>query len=258
MPVIQHYTDSNLRNFSYITYCSLRKLAIIIDPFEGEEVDEVLIKNNLRPVAIVNTHDHWDHTCGNKFLTDKYNLDVIYQEGYLDAYPGITKSVKSGDSLELGDEHILTFLSSPGHTESHLTIILKDKLGHPQAVFSGDTLFNAGVGNCRNGGNVHQLYRTIESIYDEFEDSLIVYPGHDYLENNLNFTLSLEENSHAKKYLNRIKGQKFNSEPLSFKEERLFNLFLRQGRQRLKKDKKFCQNTDEQIFVELRKKRDVW
>ena len=40
-------------------------------------------------------------------------------------------------------------------------------------MFSGDTLFNAGVGNCRNGGNVHQLYRTIESIYDEFEDSLI-------------------------------------------------------------------------------------
>ena len=60
-----------------------------------------------------------------------------------------------------------------------------------KAVFSGDTLFNAGVGNCRNGGNVHDLYQTVVNIYDELDDEVIVYPGHDYLLNNLKFSKSV-------------------------------------------------------------------
>ena len=45
------------------------------------------------------------------------------------------------------------------------------------------------------------LYQTINSIYDQLDDELIVYPGHDYLENNLKFTLSIEDNVHARQLL---------------------------------------------------------
>ena len=40
---------------------------------------------------------------------------------------------------------------------SHLCLLIR---GSEDALFCGDTLFNAGVGNCHNGGNPLSLYNT--------------------------------------------------------------------------------------------------
>ena len=54
--------------------------------------------------------------------------------------------------------------------------------------FSGDTLFNAGAGNCHNGGHPEELYETFSRQLDALGEDTLVYPGHDYLSNNLAFT----------------------------------------------------------------------
>ena len=55
------------------------------------------------------------------------------------------------------------------------------------ALFSGDTLFNAGAGNCHNGGHPDELYETFDQQLSKLRDDTLVYPGHDYLVNNLRF-----------------------------------------------------------------------
>jgi hydroxyacylglutathione hydrolase len=60
------------------------------------------------------------------------------------------------------------------------------------ALFSGDTLFNAGAGNCHNGGHPEELYETFDTQLSKLRDDTLVYPGHDYLVNNLRFTLDRE------------------------------------------------------------------
>ena len=48
MPVIQQYNHNALRNFSYLIYCDQTKEAIIIDPFDGEEISKIIKDNGLQ------------------------------------------------------------------------------------------------------------------------------------------------------------------------------------------------------------------
>jgi hydroxyacylglutathione hydrolase len=76
------------------------------------------------------------------------------------------------------------------------------------ALFCGDTLFNAGAGNCHNGGHPDALYQTFSGQLARLQAGTLVYPGHDYIENNLRFTLSREpDNRRAQEMLDKLKGQ---------------------------------------------------
>jgi Zn-dependent hydrolases, including glyoxylases len=49
------------------------------------------------------------------------------------------------------------------------------------ALFCGDTLFNAGAGNCHNGGHPEELYKTFDQQLAKLPSSTLIYPGHDYI-----------------------------------------------------------------------------
>ncbi len=67
--------------------------------------------------------------------------------------------------------------------------------GDTPALFCGDTLFNAGAGNCHNGGHPNELYHTFAAQLAGLPDATRIYPGHDYITNNLEFTLDREPNN---------------------------------------------------------------
>jgi hydroxyacylglutathione hydrolase len=76
------------------------------------------------------------------------------------------------------------------------------------ALFCGDTLFNAGAGNCHNGGHPQAMYETFSRQLQGLPASTRVYPGHDYIDNNLRFTLDREpDNEAAQRLLQRLSGQ---------------------------------------------------
>ena len=76
------------------------------------------------------------------------------------------------------------------------------------ALFCGDTLFNAGAGNCHHGGHPKDLYHTFSSQLAKLPDETLIYPGHDYIENNLRFTLDREPNNpRASSLIDEIKDQ---------------------------------------------------
>ncbi|NQV86596.1 MAG: hydroxyacylglutathione hydrolase, partial [Woeseiaceae bacterium] len=56
---------------------------------------------------------------------------------------------------------------------------------------------NAGAGNCHNGGHPAQLFETFERQLEGLSDNTLLYPGHDYLLNNLAFTLDREPDNQA-------------------------------------------------------------
>ncbi|MDH3282810.1 MAG: hydroxyacylglutathione hydrolase, partial [Gammaproteobacteria bacterium] len=99
----------------------------------------------------------------------------------------------------------LEVLDTPGHTMSHICL-----LAHTDtpALFCGDTLFNAGAGNCHNGGHPEELYHTFAEQLAQLPGDTRVYPGHDYIVNNLNFTLDREpDNAPARSLLEAVKDQ---------------------------------------------------
>src|SRR3546814_11438326 len=75
-------------------------------------------------------------------------------------------------------------------------------------LFSGDTLFNAGAGNCHNGGHPNELYHTFAEQLAKLPDTTRIYPGHDYIANNLRFTLDREpDNGKAEALLREVDPQ---------------------------------------------------
>lgn len=132
----------------------------------------------------------------------------------------------------------------------------------PFAIITGDTFFNAGVGNCKNGGDPKALYATIQRDFMHLKDDIIVYPGHDYLANNLEFSLSLTPDNQEiialKETLMREKDVLTNMGV-----EKKINQFLRLDDKNLQAalQTRFPEATfhaQDQIFLSLRQLRDQW
>ncbi len=76
------------------------------------------------------------------------------------------------------------------------------------ALFCGDTLFNAGAGNCHGGGHPTALYETFATQLAKLPDETLIYPGHDYIAGNLRFTLDREpDNPRAPALLAEVEHQ---------------------------------------------------
>ncbi|MDH5580597.1 MAG: hypothetical protein OEY33_01705, partial [Bdellovibrionales bacterium] len=161
----------------------------------------------------------------------------------------------------LEKEWDLEVLDTPGHTMAHLCFLLK-KESKPYAVFTGDTLFNAGVGNCYNGGDPEYLYETIDNIFQNLPDEVLVFPGHEYFNNNLLFTLDREpENEKAKEMMEFVKSIDWKSEPFQndIAGEKLINTFMRLDNKQIKL--RLCldeTSSRKDVFLRLRELRNNW
>jgi hydroxyacylglutathione hydrolase len=139
---------------------------------------------------------------------------------------GVSRGLHAGDIVRIGRSAELECLDTPGHTLAHICALAH---ADTPALFSGDTLFNAGVGNCRNGGDPETLYRTCSDLVARLSSRTLLYPGHDYLLNNLNFTLHLEpDNAAARAEQQRAKTRNGAQAPvLTLAEELRLNTFFR-------------------------------
>ncbi len=258
MKIHQIYTASELRNFTYLIELSDGS-AISIDPWDEGVVNSLLDEKQLTLKTIINTHEHWDHIQGNRALVSEHACEVWAHVNGQGKIPGLSRTLQAGEKIALDSGVELEVLDTPGHTFAHLCFLLLDK-SQARAVFTGDTLFNAGVGHCRSG-DARVLYQTISKQFHSLPDDVIVYPGHEYLENNLRFTLSLEpDNRDAQSWLERAVSSDPTVAPITtcIGDERLFNSFFRLDspsiRQRLD-----CQSaSEEQVFITLRSLRDSW
>ena len=138
----------------------------------------------------------------------------------------MARGLSAGDVVKVGKTVELEVLDTPGHTMCH--VCLRSHTDQP-ALFCGDTLFNAGAGNCHNGGHPDELYKTFDQQLAKLPQSTLIYPGHDYIENNLRFTLDREPNNEsARKMLDKLAGQDPNNAYVSTLEvEGEINTFFR-------------------------------
>ncbi len=116
-----------------------------------------------------------------------------------DKIPEMDQGLRAGDVIKIGKTVELECLDTPGHTMSHICVTAH---GDTPALFCGDTLFNAGAGNCHNGGHPNELYNTFVGQLAKLPEETLIYPGHDYIARNLAFTLDREpDNGKAKAML---------------------------------------------------------
>lgn len=194
MIVERIWTGNAYRNFNYLIACPETGEALAIDPLDSEKTLATAKVKGWQITQILNTHEHHDHTGGNAVVVAATGAKVIAHHKAGGSIQGMDRGVQAGDIIKVGKTVELECLDTPGHTMCH--ICLRSHTEQP-ALFSGDTLFNAGAGNVHNGGDVHAMYATFADQLAKLPDNTLVYPGHDYIETNLKFTLSREPDNAA-------------------------------------------------------------
>jgi glyoxylase-like metal-dependent hydrolase (beta-lactamase superfamily II) len=173
----------------YIVGSESTKEGIIIDP--ADEADKILksVKElGLEIKLILLTHGHPDHIGALKEIKEATGAELAAHlddaeslkqpfSGFLfglsySAPPPPDRLLKGEDSIDIGDLHF-SVIHTPGHTPGGICL-----LGHG-VVFSGDTLFNYGIGRYDlPGGDYSQLMDSLQTKLMVLPDDTVVYPGH--------------------------------------------------------------------------------
>jgi len=188
MEVKTFYSDF-LNVNSYIVIADDDKSALIIDPFEDIEIKKSILNLDLK--YCVNTHGHFDHISGNKWI--KKNTSALVVIGSRDAPMlidpmknlsgvfGFPEKAPPADILiekepffiSLNEIKFEIFLF-PGHTEGGIALYHKES----KVMFSGDFIFSDTVGRMDfPGGNRTKMKNSLKRIQG-FTDDVKIFPGH--------------------------------------------------------------------------------
>ncbi len=205
MLVEQIWTANDYRNFNYLIACPETGEALAIDPLDHQKCLAAAKRRGWEVTQVLNTHEHGDHIGGNEEMIRVTGAKLLAHAGAKDKIPGIDIGLGAGDAVKVGKTVELESLDTPGHTMSHVCLL--SRTDRP-ALICGDTLFNAGAGNCHGGGHPVELYHTFVGQLAKLSDDTLVYPGHDYIAGNLRFTLDREpDNEKAEDLLGEVEGQ---------------------------------------------------
>jgi hydroxyacylglutathione hydrolase len=267
MLVERIWAANPLRNFHYLIACAETGEALIVDPLNAAQCLEAARSRGFGITQVLNTHEHPDHTDGNAGVVAATRAKVMAHAGAARVIGGVDRGLGRGDVIKVGRTVELEVLDTPGHTRSHVCL-----LAHGQgtveapALFCGDTLFNAGAGNCHNGGDAGLLYETFVNQLARLPDATRVYPGHEYMVRNLAFTLDREPgNAEAARALEAVKSQDpANARVTTLGEEKRVNTFFRlQNPEVIAKLRERFPEIGEKpdartVFVKLRELRNTW
>ncbi len=220
------WAANDYRNFHYLIACPQSGEALAIDPLDWQRCLDAARMRGWQITQILNTHEHLDHTGGNAGLVGATRARVLAHAGAASRIGGVDQGLQKGDVIRVGRTVELECLDTPGHTMSHVCLFAQTQ---EPALFSGDTLFNAGAGNCHNGGNPGRLYETFVQQLARLPDSTRVFPGHEYMARNLEFTLDREpDNTEAAARIAAVRKQEPAAMPVTtLGEEKRINTFFR-------------------------------
>lgn len=166
---------------------------LIIDPGseDSSELLKFLQENELSPLYILLTHEHFDHSWGCNVLQKTYSVPILssqlcgervrhHKTNYSAFFNPLSYFDVDGEICAITFDHPYHWLgqdiyiyNTPGHTDSSITVRIENSL------FTGDTLIK-GLKTVTKlpGGSKEKTKQSMELIQSLIGQGLIVYPGH--------------------------------------------------------------------------------
>lgn len=175
----------------YLVADEVSKSAALIDPGgDAPRLLTMLAERQWRLNYILLTHAHFDHIGGVAevkqatqalLAVHPLELPLLRQQGGAAAFglhirpcPAPEVLLEPGQVIEVGSLRF-TVLFVPGHTRGHVAFYEPTL----QAVFSGDVLFQDGIGRTDfPGGDYATLMRSIHDVLLTLPNETAVYSGH--------------------------------------------------------------------------------
>ena len=194
---INHYVVGYVQTNCYIVINEEKKECFIVDPgASAKKLAEQMRKDELKPVAILLTHGHFDHAGGAEELAKEFDIKIYAHEAEKDTLADPQKNVswmvhreecyhadvflKDEETIDIAGFKIRV-LHTPGHTEGGCCYYIEAE----DVIFTGDTLFAQSVGRTDfPGGSMSQIVRSIKEKLmtlneaGKLETDIMVYPGH--------------------------------------------------------------------------------
>jgi len=176
---------------SYIFGSSETNEVVIIDVGgEPETIINVIEKLNLKPVYLLLTHGHYDHTLKLGKILRYFEIPLMFSKKEFDSgvytQKKADKWLTEGDSIQIG-ELSLHVLETPGHSPGALSYYSKDPKEYEGqkiegVIFTGDLIFRRSIGRSDlGGGDSRLLFQSIKNkiMYNpEVSDNFLIFPGH--------------------------------------------------------------------------------
>jgi glyoxylase-like metal-dependent hydrolase (beta-lactamase superfamily II) len=164
-------------------------------PDVSHQLTELLEKHNLKPIAVIATHGHLDHTFSIQSIADGYgipsyihsedraflaNPEKLHGPEYAGILSGLNftepeevRELRNGDVIDLVG---LSFkaIHAPGHTRGSLMFEVSNEV-----LVSGDVLFAGSIGRTDlPTGSAKDMEETLRKKVVPLSDHLRVLPGH--------------------------------------------------------------------------------
>ncbi|MFX0057123.1 MAG: MBL fold metallo-hydrolase [Candidatus Hodarchaeota archaeon] len=164
---------------------------VIIDPGgNAENIIQNVKELNGKPIAVLLTHGHFDHTFKVGKILRFFQIPLMYcEKEYTSRVYTQRKADKwlaEGDTLKIGDIH-LKILETPGHSPGSLCYYSNDVKEYKKRkidgiIFTGDLIFKRSIGRSDiHGGNQNLLFQSIKNkiMYNSIiTDNFLIFPGH--------------------------------------------------------------------------------
>ena len=192
--IVKPFLVGHMSVFCYVLACNDTNEGVIIDPGGNtEEILHYIKKNSLDIRYIFNTHNHPDHTLGNRAIQEATRAKIVMHKSdvqFMDnpdrvklfarldfpvsdtPSPDIT--VSDGNVISFGNNKI-TIIHTPGHSPGGVCLLCKDNL------FTGDSLFVGGAGRLDlPESDFNVLIVSLEAKILTLSPEIMIWPGHDY------------------------------------------------------------------------------
>lgn len=165
-------------NLSYLVWCPLTSVALLIDPATAPApIQEAVHSNHLSLIRILLTHTHEDHlTYLEEWLEFNPRIEVVGHNNPVRSDLSNYRGLPDNGVVDLG-YHCLIMLETPGHYPDCVCWYSRED----GLLFTGDTVFVNRTGRTIGPlGNTRQLYDSIYHRLLTLPSETIVFPGHDY------------------------------------------------------------------------------
>ena len=241
-------------NFGVLVRDAATGQTALVDAPEEHTIVEAVERTGWTPTLLFTTHHHQDHVEANLALKERYGLRIIGPKAEAAKIPGIDKIVEEGDTVQFGDQTV-EVISTPGHTAGHVSYYLP----RSSVAFTADTLFALGCGRLFEGTPA-TMFASLRKLAALPLDTL-VYCGHEYTLSNARFALTVDPtNSALKERARKIEALRADDRPTlptTIGEEMATNPFMRTHDPAIRKNLGMESASDEAVFAELRKRKDV-